>query len=269
MNLPEITAANVYCCAERFGQTVPTRWLGLYISGLKRMIVYRADGRLLFEDDATTEPHLFLRFPGMRCRFEFGRERENFVIGFQLDELTFDDATCGALLDGVPIPLRIPLSPPETESMRRRFRTLTAAFRSGLPGGILASRLEAAGILGRFLRRDGGEISPQTAAEKFRRLIDEDCHWQKSLAELASVTGMSSDHLRTLFLAEYRITPGEYRRRKRVDRIMELIAQSDLTLKEIADEVGMKNVTHLYALMAGYFKETPAKLVRIHRAVRE
>lgn len=233
------------------------------------MIVYRADGRLLFDDDATTEPHLFLRFPGMRCRFEFGRERENFVIGFHLDELTFDDATCGALLDGLPIPLRIPLSPPETESMRRRFRTLTDAFRSGLPDGMLAAQLEAAGILGRFLRRGEEKELPLSAAARFRRLIDEDFHWQKSLAELAAETGVSSDHLRTLFLAEYRITPGEYRRRKRVDRIMELIAQSDLTLKEIADEVGMKNVTHLYALMAGYFKETPAELVRIHRAVRE
>ena len=65
------------------------------------------------------------------------------------------------------------------------------------------------------------------------------------------------------------IDPGEYRRRRRLDRVMELILQSDLTLKEIAAEVGMAHVTHLYALRGTRFTETPAELVRHYREARQ
>ena len=65
------------------------------------------------------------------------------------------------------------------------------------------------------------------------------------------------------------IDPGEYRRRRRLDRVMELILQSDLTLKEIAAEVGMAHVTHLYALLGTRFTETPAELVRHYREARQ
>ena len=50
---------------------------------------------------------------------------------------------------------------------------------------------------------------------------------------------------------------------------MELILQSDLTLKEIAAEVGMAHVTHLYALLGTRFTETPAELIRHYREARQ
>ena len=110
MNTPDIITINVYRRAERFSQTVPANWLGLYYSGIKRMQVYRADGRMLCDDGPETPPHLFLRLPGMRCRFEFGRDRENFVIAFRLPELTRTPDGSGAQLDGVPFPFRVDLA---------------------------------------------------------------------------------------------------------------------------------------------------------------
>ena len=50
---------------------------------------------------------------------------------------------------------------------------------------------------------------------------------------------------------------------------MELILQSDFTLKEIAAEVGMAHVTHLYALLGTRFAETPAELIRHYRETRQ
>ena len=267
MNTPDIITINVYRRAERFSQTVPANWLGLYYSGIKRMQVYRADGRMLCDDGPETPPHLFLRLPGMRCRFEFGRDRENFVIAFRLPELTRTPDGSGAQLDGVPIPFRVDLARAEAEAMRRRFQELVDSFRSQLPEAVLRAKLTAAGLLGAFLTAPRPTVS--TPAGRLRELIDRDVHWEKTLTALSKEAGGSRDHLRRLFRETYHIDPGEYRRRKRLDRVMELILQSDFTLKEIAAEVGMAHVTHLYALLGTRFAETPAELIRHYRKTRQ
>ena len=151
--------------------------------------------------------------------------------------------------------------------MRRRFQELVDSFRSQLPEAVLRAKLTAAGLLGAFLTAPRPTVS--TPAGRLRELIDRDVHWEKTLTALSKEAGGSRDNLRRLFRETYPIAPGEYRRRRRLDRVMELILQSDLTLKEIAAEVGMAHVTHLYALLGTRFTETPAELVRHYREARQ
>ena len=79
---------------------------------------------------------------------------------------------------------------------------------------------------------------------------------------------MNRDLLRQRFIERYNLTPREYRIRKRLVRILHLFTYSDMSLKEIAADVGMKNVTHLNALIRKYYGKTPRQLCQEYRSGR-
>ena len=101
--------------------------------------------------------------------------------------------------------------------------------------------------------------------EKFKNMIDRDSCFRKTLAELSRETQCSAGHIRKLFVKQYLIEPGEYRARLRLRRIMHYIEQTDLSLKEIADQVGMKHVTHLHLFLRERCGTTPRMLLKQYR----
>ena len=117
------------------------------------------------------------------------------------------------------------------------------------------------GIVGELIAGSPArQDSPPSPAARLRAFIDADRNFQSSLKELSRDIGATPGHLRRLFQEEFRISPGEYRARRRLGRILELIDQNDLSLKEIADAVGMRNVTHLHAFVRERCQVTPGEL---------
>ena len=139
---------------------------------------------------------------------------------------------------------------------------------SGTPADRLAAEWMTAGILGEIMAdKPARADEPATPAARFRALIDADAGFGKTLAELCRDAGVGPGHQRKCFEETYRIAPAEYRARRRLARILELIGQNSLGFKEIAEEVGMRNVTHLHAFIRERCGVTPGELRKTRRSV--
>ncbi len=263
---PHIIAAGVYRQPEKACQTIPCRWLVFYVRGVVRDYVYWPDGKLKNIFSADAGARLSLAFPGMKTDFEYGPERENWVVMLDWEALGFDAASHCFRIDTpsgpLPVPAELAIAPDEIPTLRMAFKRLTDYIHSSLPRHLAAADLLLAGLLARFLE----EPEVDTPAARLRRLIDADEQWHHSLEELSRQAGGSRDHLRRLFFERYRITPGEYRIQKRLKKILHLFAYSDLSLKEIAFAAGMRNVTHLNALIRQHCGKTPTAVRRRYRS---
>ena len=264
MILPKILNAGVYRHAQKSSQTVQAVHLGLSIRGAVRSTVYFPDGTLCRTFDAARDemiPHLSLSTPGFRSEFEFDSSRENWVVIMAFPALEFhpDDHRIYWNYNGnaLPIPRRIPLNETECSAFRQTFSTLCRLHQSALPQNMLEAELTVLQIMQRFL-----QVPDQAddAVELFRRRLAEDTRWQYSIMEHCRRLGLNRDRLRQDFAARYNISPGEYRIQMRLRKILSLLAYSDLSLKEIAFETGMKNQSHLSTFIRGRCGKSPSEL---------
>ena len=155
----------------------------------------------------------------------------------------------------------LPLSMEQAFAFRERFTRIGELHRDGTPSSIAAAEWMAAGIAGEILAgTNSGRNGSSTPVARLRALIDADRQFRKTLGELSREAAATPGHLRRLFLEKFQISPGEYRARRRLGRIMELIDRNELGLKEIAAEVGMRNVTHLHAFVRDRCGVTPGEL---------
>ena len=65
------------------------------------------------------------------------------------------------------------------------------------------------------------------------------------LSMLAGVAGLSVHHFARQFKQSIGVTPHHYLTQKRVERAQEMLAQTDLTLSEIAYAAGFSDQSHL------------------------
>jgi len=273
VKLPKIINAGVYRHAQKARQIVEHPWIALSLRGQIRRIEYDPAGRLLENFDVEREsfvPYLSVCVPGFVLDFEYGKDRENYVIILDWDGLRYDCGHAEFLLnyDGVElkIPGNIALAPPEAAFLRRRFEEIMELYNSAIPGNQLAAEIMTHELFLRFLRKPVEERDD--AVELFRKRLDNDEHYEKSILRHCRELGENRDLLRQRFAERYKMTPREYRIRKRLVRILYLFTYSDLSLKEIADDVGMKNVTHLNALIRKHYGKTPRQLCLEYRSAR-
>jgi AraC family transcriptional regulator len=86
-----------------------------------------------------------------------------------------------------------------------------------------------------------------------------------SLDEIATVAGVSPDHLARSFRRYHGCTIGEFVRRQRVERACRQLAMSDASLVEIALEAGFADQSHLTKVFRRHMRTTPAAFKRVHR----
>ncbi|MBO5201140.1 MAG: helix-turn-helix transcriptional regulator, partial [Lentisphaeria bacterium] len=207
-----------------------------------------------------------LSLSGIRHRFEYNSNRENWIL-FLRQPCPFyyngeqDSHFLRSPVCDFPIRSRIPLEKDEIPALRRLFQEIRHKTQSGLPQELAEAELLTCDLLRRFLKPEHASET-HSAAIRFRERIDSDPDCRRSLDELAAETGYSRDHIRQLFVAEFGIPPGEYRIRQRLARIIRLIPGTDLSMKEIAAEVGLSHTSYLNQLIRKYYHTTPLELCR-------
>lgn len=271
MNL-NIEHVGQYTRPETYQQTTELCHIGLGLTGLDYMRLFVPGCDAPQELSGADLPWFTLLPPGVRIDFRFGRHRENWVIQCRLPELELEPGEFRSrfLSEGVslPVPLVHSLRMEDALEYRERFRRIRASWQGGTPADRLAAGLSSAGILGElFAGKFRENEEPETPAARFRAAIDGDVRFRKTLAELSREAGASPGYLRKCFREAYRIEPAEYRARRRMGRIIELIGRSTFGFKEIAEEVGMRHVTHLNAFVREHCGATPGELRKSRRGI--
>lgn len=269
MNLPRIINPGVYRHAQNGHQIIYHPWISLGVRGLLRRDEYDPQGNLLASFDSRNEPYiprLAIGMPGFRMDFTYDSTRENWVIMMDWDALRYDVSEQRLLIryddTELEIPRRIFLTPTELETFREQFRTITEYHNSALPQNQLTASIMMQNLFLRFLQEPVGK---DDLVEQFRKRLDADEKWEKTILEHCREQGIGRDRIREQFFARYKLSPGDYRMRKRLQKILNLFAYSDLSLKEIAFAVGMKNATHLNSLLKKEYGRTPKELCREYR----
>ena len=275
MKTPKIVNAGVYRYAQKGRQVVENPWIALTVSGLIRRKEYDPLGRLRVNFDvakangAELSSYLSVCAPGFLLDFEYGSDRENYVTILDWAGLRFDCDRESFVIDYDGVELEIPehiyLKPAETAFYRDRFEEIMDRWSSAIPGNMYIAEIMTQEILMHFILPPG---NGDDIVEAFRRNIDTDTHWKKSILSHCRDLGVNRDVLRARFVERYKLSPSEYRINRRLKRILYLFTYSDMSLKEIAGEVGMKNVTHLNAMMRKYYGKTPRQLCLEYRSSR-
>jgi transcriptional regulator GlxA family with amidase domain len=87
-------------------------------------------------------------------------------------------------------------------------------------------------------------------------------HRRIPLAELAGVANLSPSHLSRLFKLQTRLSPGEYLRKLRMEKALELVAAGLLSIKEIMSAVGYKSKSHFVRDFRRSFRLAPSEYRR-------
>jgi len=258
-----IVHVGCYRNPEKFRQRAVYWHLGLVLAGEEYMRYFTPEG-LFAGSISPPQPTLTLLPPGGICDFQFNRNRENWVIQGMLTGMAETSGFAGHCVEYDSSTLKFnyqrPLTGERAAELREEFRRIHKLWQSQTPGDRLAADLSCGRILAEFLLPLPSRHQPESPAERFRRIIDNDATFSKTLTELSREAGGAPGYLRKIFQDAFLLSPTEYRIRRRVNRILELLDMGILSFKEIATEVGMHHVTHLYLFLRKNCNATPSEL---------
>jgi len=261
MELVHVISCDAFRAAQKERLRIFTKWVSLMVSGLRMGADYFPDG--LQMDACPLTAHLSLAYPGFVTEFEFGEDRENFVMYIESDAFQYDPQLHRLYLQngGHREYLRKNhrVAEEEIPAMRDLFMRIARLAQSGLPSDNLRADILATGLFAYFLEEESSP--PDSSAVILKRLIDDDRSFRLTLHDHARAMGRSADVLRREFTAQFGITPGEYRDRQRRKELLSRITYTHDSLKEIAASLGLKHVQHLNWLVNKYFQCTPKELV--------
>jgi AraC family transcriptional regulator len=103
------------------------------------------------------------------------------------------------------------------------------------------------------------ELSVPAWLRRVREALDDSYLTAPALADLAIVGGVHPVHLSREFRKRYRITIGEYIRKRRIEHASELLSNSGMPMAEIASTCGFSDQSHFCALFKKFSGMTPAK----------
>lgn len=268
MNI-ELFYAGEYTKPEKLIQHLRHYMLYLAVGGFDYMYLYDSNNHqeLNLQGTAVEKmPFLALIPPGITIRFSANEKRENWALLFleTSSELSPEKFPC-TYMNHQLIPF-LSVTQNQLFHLRKEFSEVIENFNSGSPAALEKAKLQMHGILAYLLPDPENQVDHNANAEALKKAIDADESFQYSLDELCRRSApYSTLYMRKLFQAEYGMLPGEYRDKKRLNRILDLFAQTNKSLKMIADEVGMKHLPHLYAFLKRHRNLTPKQLMQQFR----
>lgn len=258
----KLVHAGVYRHAQKGRQVTDYFSVGFVYSGLKQIGVKG-------QEMVRRCPVLILRPPGVETVFEFGVDRENWVVIVESQdvrasvnqgnvEFRCDDAW-------VEVPWHLPVEPSQATWWQNYFMQLYDLMQSPTRANVLLAEMRLVHVMEQFLLP--GTQKGSSPAQRLKTLIDHDPQASRNLKTLAEQCGYSADHLRVLFEQQYGLTPIAYRQRRRMSQAMEQITRSGQSIKQIAMKLGFTQVAHFSAAFRQAYDMTPGEAMSRFRQV--
>ena len=177
--------------------------------------------------------------------------------GVYIDKYTvFPSRIYDFFIEETGFPRRMILQSPGVDTnVCRKFDDLINELRfqseKRLPVTILKFCAFASGLL---LPEPADVSSYKKGLEKAIRILDADFSRKITIEELAETAGMSKTNFRRIFRKSYRVSPGEYRLRKKMEAIREYMSTNRVTMKELAQRFGYTDAfafSHQFKQYAG------------------
>jgi AraC-like DNA-binding protein len=139
--------------------------------------------------------------------------------------------------------------------------TTTQAFQ---PAGLSLAVDRIALEVTRCLQQGGAAraLGNHPAVHQIQSLLDRDYARPWPLRDLADRVGLAPNYLAGLFSAEFGCGPHEYQTQRRVARAKQLLVSSDLSITDIATEVGFGSSQHLARTFRQHTGTTPSAFRR-------
>ena len=146
---------------------------------------------------------------------------------------------------------------------------LKAEMESGYPCGRIYVDSLAVSVAARLLRFHSSILvepevkSRRLSDRKFRQVleyIEANLDRNISLADIASVTGLSVSHFKSLFRESAGVPAHQYLIRRRVERAKNLIAEDKMPISQVAFEAGFSHQSHLARHMRRLLGVSPKAL---------
>ena len=103
-------------------------------------------------------------------------------------------------------------------------------------------------------------VNDRRAIQKALHIMGSNLEAPPHLGELAHQVGMSVSKFKVLFPRAYGITPYEYIRKMRMERAMVLLRQGEMSVTEVAMNVGYSSISHFAKAFRRTFDISPSKV---------
>ena len=242
-------------------------FLSLVVSGQIYSHVYAPNGKKYLDSGNQS---LRLIPPGFKIDFSYGAGRENIVAVCSIPGLHYDEAADRLLLYShdteISLERSLSLTWEQTVHFRKIFDRIIDLNQSQLPSNVFAAECLAGSVLSELAVNDNGtQPDIRTApdlADRLKQLLDEDHGMRLTLGEHCQNLGYCPEYARRCFRRKFSIDPKEYRQRRRLEYIYQLMNQHCHTPKEIAYLAGMKSVNHLHSFIRQRCGMTPRELAQ-------
>lgn len=153
--------------------------------------------------------------------------------------------------DGLEIPSRLPLSP--SDGIEDGFLEVVRTFSDETPAGRLAAHGRLTTLIATLLRarqqrhavsEEPGSLVGRTKLERSLVLMRTRFTEPLTSADLAKASGLSHSRFSHLFKELTGYSPKDYLRRLRIDAARKLLADIDLSIKEVAARTGFDDQYH-------------------------
>lgn len=184
-------------------------------------------------------PALIYNPPGTTHRDRFDAPRGRFFA------VSIAPARHAAITDEVPLlPAAVRLGRREAVAIGER---LVAEQLAWAPGSRLVAESLCVEMLAEVARRAAAlPAQPPRWLRRVREALHDRCAEDVTVAELAIEAGVHAIYLARCFRRFFGCAPGDYLRRCRVERARALLAETRLTLAEVAARTGFVDQSHLH-----------------------
>ncbi len=152
-----------------------------------------------------------------------------------------------------------------SDALQDCFSQLLAENRSPKRCSVLAARACYHRLLVQILRDHDRSQNLRSTQEPSRPIrlaldwLDEHLGETLSVTELAEVSGLSESHFRQRFHQEMGISPSDFIARRRVQKAKTLLKSSDLSITEIAFQLGFQSSPYFAAVFKKLTGQTPSQ----------
>ena len=263
----DLIYAGRFTYAQTAVQITHAWFLALVVSGQIYNRVYTVNGKKYLESGNLS---IWLIPPNFKIDFSYSAERENIVVICNIPGLHYDESADRLLLrtgsGEIALNRHLQLTKERTLHFRSIFERIIYLHQSRLPANVFASEQLTGAMLGELAQQEidtpmEKRIHPDLA-DRLKQKLDEDREVRITLRDHCRSLGYCPEYARRCFFLKFCIDPQEYRLRRRLEYIIQLINLHCYSTKEIADLAGMKSVNHLHSFIRQRCGMTPRELAK-------